>query len=77
MAHAKKLHNQVNTAYHKAKHKTDSEIFLAELVYLNCLVATLLLKQVSTGIVNILYTILIVVGQTRFKPYNIPPKALK
>ncbi|MCJ1263682.1 hypothetical protein MMC22_003552 [Lobaria immixta] len=44
-ANAKKLHNRISSARLHIKYKTKSEILLAELVFFNCLVTTLLLKQ--------------------------------
>ena len=61
--HAKMLHNRINSACFDAKHWTESQTLLAELVHLNCLVAMLLLKQVSSGIATVLCTILTVSGR--------------
>lgn len=60
--HAKALHNPILSACFDTKHKPKSETLFAELVFLNHLVVTLLLKQISTGIANLLYAILTAIG---------------
>lgn len=69
--HTKKLQNRINSARLDAKCRPKSETLLAKLVYLNYLVATLLLKQISTGIVNVLCVILTAVGWVRWRSHDL------
>ena len=63
--HAKILHDRINTARLNVKHRLESDTLLVELVFLNCLVEILLLKQINTGIANVLCIILTAVSWIR------------
>ena len=73
--HVKTLYNHINSACLNAKHRTESQTLLAELVHLNCLVVILLLKQISSGIAAVLCTILTVSGWVRFGARDLSVRA--
>lgn len=73
--HVKTLYNCINSACLDVKHQTEFQTLLAELVHLNCLVVILLLKQISSGIAIVLYTILTVSGWVRFGAYDLSARA--
>ena len=75
--HTKTLHNCISFARFDAKYQTESQTLLAELVYLNCLVTMLLLKQVSSRIATISCTILTVSGRVGSGAHGLSARAFR